>query len=40
MTAWAFSGGWTRTAAAAAAGLVQTAVLFPLEKLVLFREGK
>ena len=29
---------WARTIAAAAAGLVQVAVLFPLEKFVLFRK--
>ena len=29
---------WARTIAAAAAGLVQAAVLFPLEKFVLFRK--
>lgn len=29
---------WARTIAAAAAGLMQVAVLFPLEKFVLFRK--
>ena len=29
---------WARTVAAMAAGMVQVAVLFPLEKYVLFRE--
>ena len=38
LTATAF-GALARTIAAAAAGLVQVAVLFPLEKYVLFRKG-